>query len=284
MTVRHRARGHSGAASSRRSATTVLTLSGGLLLTAAVGAGVMEHLLPSGETSVAQVEPLGVADIARGQAPVTAGEAFTESPATPHPVRPTTTPGVRSETPGSTVSQQEPRPVAARIPVISVDAPLVPLGLMAGGQLEAPETGDVAGWFADGPEPGEPGAAVIAGHVDSVVGPAIFWDLGKLTPGDDILIQRVDGSEVGFVVTDIGRWSKNDFPTDAVYQREGPPLLRLVTCGGEWDDERHSYRDNVIVFAEMAEPRPLSGAGHAHAGQRTHKMGSLLARTQKATL
>lgn len=236
---------------------TALTVSGALLLALALGASATDRLLLSATSSSVQVQPPPGAAEAPALQNATAGAPPDEHSSTPGRARPATPLDARPRVASTqATSQQEPTPVATRIPAIQVDVPLLPLGLTAGGQLEAPETGDVAGWFADGPEPGEPGAAVIAGHVDSLDGPGVFWDLGELIPGDDVFVRRTDGSEARFVVTDVGRWPKDDFPTDAVYQRDGPPLLRLVTCGGEWDDQRNSYRDNVIVFAEMAQALP----------------------------
>ena len=147
---------------------------------------------------------------------------------------------------------QAPNPVAIRIPRITVDAPIIPLGLRDDGKIEVPEAPEDAGWWLGGPEPGEPGPAVILGHVDSRAGPAVFFNLRDLKPGDEIHIDREDGSTITYLVEQSERHPKDDFPTDEVYGPTEQPTLRLVTCGGDFDFDVRSYSDNVIVFASLA--------------------------------
>lgn len=139
-------------------------------------------------------------------------------------------------------------PVAVRIPALDVDSALVELGVDSDGVLVPPATADVAGWYADGPAPGETGPAVVAGHVDSNLGPGVFAELARLRPGDRIEIDRADGSVAAFAVRDVVQVAKAAFPTSEVYGPTTGPQLRLVTCGGEFDGDH--YRDNVIVHAE----------------------------------
>ncbi|MCK9901852.1 class F sortase [Parafrankia colletiae] len=142
-------------------------------------------------------------------------------------------------------------PVRIRVPAIGVSAPVVPLALAADGRLEAPKVFAETGWNVDGPEPGENGTAVIAGHVDSHTGPAVFFRLRELVPGDRVQVDRVDGSSAEFVVSRLERYPKDRLPSDEVYGPTGRPALRLITCGGTFDQARSSYRDNVIVFADL---------------------------------
>ncbi|PRY51669.1 sortase family protein [Geodermatophilus tzadiensis] len=142
-------------------------------------------------------------------------------------------------------------PARVRVPPIGVDTPLVGLGLDAAGALEAPAAYDRAGWFAGGTVPGEVGPAVVAGHVDSVDGPAVFARLRELVPGDEVLVDRTDGTTARFRVTDVERHPKDAFPTEAVYGPTADPQLRLVTCGGDFDRAARSYEDNVVVFATL---------------------------------
>jgi sortase (surface protein transpeptidase) len=109
----------------------------------------------------------------------------------------------------------------------------------------------VAGWYAGGTRPGDPGSAVILGHVDSKSGPAVFYRLGELRRGDGVTIRRADGSSVRFVVQRTEQYPKRRFPTDAVYYPTLTPALRLVTCGGQFDYATGHYRSNVIVFATI---------------------------------
>ncbi len=141
-------------------------------------------------------------------------------------------------------------PATIRIPAIGVEAPMTPLGLDDGGALEAPEDFSVVGWYEDGPEPGEPGPTVVAGHVDSYDGPAVFYRLEKLVAGNEVRVIGADGVEAVYTVTRIEQYAKDSFPTDQVYAHSGRSTLRLVTCGGDFDQAERSYEDNVVVYAE----------------------------------
>src|SRR5207237_6230412 len=112
-------------------------------------------------------------------------------------------------------------------PAIGVDAPLVPLGRHADGTMDVPADFGAAGWYDDGPRPGEYGPAVIAGHLDSEVGPAVFFRLSRLHPGDEITVLRVGGEDSTFVVTRVARFDKQAFPTADVFGPALEPELRL---------------------------------------------------------
>lgn len=142
-------------------------------------------------------------------------------------------------------------PERVRIPAIGVDAPVGPLDVGAGDVLPPPSRPGAAGWWRAGPEPGEPGPAVLVGHYDSRTGPAVFHRLGELERGDRITVVRADGSAVHFGVRGSESHRQDAFPTDAVYgpTAGGRPALRLVTCGGTYDRAADRYSDNLIVFA-----------------------------------
>jgi hypothetical protein len=140
-------------------------------------------------------------------------------------------------------------PVRVGIPAIAVDSPLAELGVDDAGALVPPSDFSRAGWFAAGPVPGDVGPAVIAGHVDSRTGPAVFFRLEELAVGDTVQVTRSDGRDVGFRVTRVAQYPKDDFATDEVYGPTTGPELRLITCGGTFDPSRRSYRDNVVVYA-----------------------------------
>jgi sortase family protein len=165
--------------------------------------------------------------------------------ATPAPIR------AESFTSARTYDAVAP-PVRLRIRALHVDSAVQRLGLRPDGTVEVPERTDVAGWYERGPRPGQPGPAVILGHVDSRSGPGIFIDLATVRPGTLIGVDRADGSTATFRVTTVSRVAKTGFPTDLVYAPSLDPTLRLVTCGGSFDRARGSYRDNVIVFADQA--------------------------------
>jgi Sortase domain len=144
-----------------------------------------------------------------------------------------------------------PMPVRVEIPSIGVASSLDRLGRAPDGTVEVPSDWEVAGWYAPGPRPGDPGSAVILGHVDSKGGPAVFYRLRQLRGGDQIKIGRADGSAMRFVVQRTEQYPKDRFPTDEVYYPTLTPTLRLVTCGGDFDAAAGHYRSNVIVFATM---------------------------------
>ena len=148
-------------------------------------------------------------------------------------------------------------PVTLEIPRIGVRAAVSGVGRDAAGAIAVPAAGAAAGrrayWYRDLGAPGATGPAVIVGHVDSRVdGPAVFYRLGELAPGDVVTVGRADGTSVRFVVRALGRYPKSAFPGDAVYGPTAAPALRLITCGGGFDRRHGTYLDNLVVFATAA--------------------------------
>jgi hypothetical protein len=143
-------------------------------------------------------------------------------------------------------------PVRLVIPAIGVATRLVRLGLEPDGAMQVPGDFATAGWFAGGPVPGQVGPAVVAGHVDSRTGPAVFYRLRELRPGDAILVERADGTRLRFAVEQARSYPKVGFPTAAVFGPVPSAALRLITCTGDFDRARGSYRDNLVVFASLA--------------------------------
>src|SRR2546421_6628618 len=139
-------------------------------------------------------------------------------------------------------------PVRLRIPALQVDTPLERLGRQPDGTIAVPESPNIAGWYVAGPRPGQPGPAVILGHVDSINGPGVFFRLDQLSPGAAVEVDRADGTTAGFPVVSVSRVPKTNFPSELVYSPTLQPSLRLVTCGGSFDYRARSYRDNVIVY------------------------------------
>jgi hypothetical protein len=141
-------------------------------------------------------------------------------------------------------------PARLRIPKIGVDTSLQDLGLSSTGELNPPSNFTDAGWYGGGTAPGDVGPAVLAGHVDSTKGPAVFYRLTDVRPGDVVQVDR-GGQWLQFQVQAVTRYPKDRFPTAAVYGPTPDPELRLITCGGTFDWGRRSYEDNVVVFAVM---------------------------------
>ena len=145
------------------------------------------------------------------------------------------------------------RPVSLRIPSIGVQSSeLVDLVTEADGSLEVPVDFAQPGWYSPGAAPGQLGPSVIAGHVDSKRGPAVFYRLGELRPGATVEVGREDGSTARFVVDKVERYPKDEFPTVAVYgDTTQRAELRLITCGGAFDSATGHYVDNVVAYAHL---------------------------------
>jgi hypothetical protein len=138
-------------------------------------------------------------------------------------------------------------PVRLRVPTQGIDTELERLGLAPDGSIAAPSRWQVAGWYAGGPRPGQQGPAVIVGHVDSSSGPAVFFRLAEVRPGDAVYVDRQDGSSARFRVIGRQEVPKDRFPADRVYSPTLQASLLLMTCGGIFDVATGHYRDNVII-------------------------------------
>lgn len=148
-------------------------------------------------------------------------------------------------------------PTRLRVPAIGVDTTLLHLGLNEDGTLEVPPRSGPdnlkASWYDGSPRAGQVGPTVIAGHIDSKQGPSVFYRLGELDPGDEILIDRADETTATFVVDGSERYPKDDFPTRRVYGRTDNPQIRLITCGGLFDRSTGHYKDNTVVYGHLVD-------------------------------
>ncbi|MET9676307.1 class F sortase [Streptomyces sp. NPDC006482] len=144
------------------------------------------------------------------------------------------------------------RPTALAVPAITIEAPVIELGLDGDGRLATPPVDDprVVGWYAKGATPGERGTAVVVGHRDTRSGPAVFLNLDSLSPGNTVRVARADGRVAVFTVDRVRTYAKADFPDKEVYGTTGRPELRLLTCGGAFD-RRSGYEANIVVFAHL---------------------------------
>lgn len=149
-------------------------------------------------------------------------------------------------------------PVAVTIPAIGVSSILEGLRLTADGSVQTPRDPNRVGWYSDGPAPGDQGAAVLVGHLDSKTGPAVFWRLAGLVAGDQILVRRADGRTLTFVVDHSTAFLRTDFPSATVFGATGAEL-HLITCNGNWDPRIGRYDHSLVVFARLldsAAPQP----------------------------
>lgn len=140
-------------------------------------------------------------------------------------------------------------PEEIEIQEIGVTADLVGLGLEENGAMQTPEyDANQAGWYTEGPKPGENGPAVITGHVDNKDGPDVFAELSRLTEGDAVTVTDAAGDEYSWVVSHAEQHNKSDLPYQEIWKDADEPLLRLITCAGEYVNDE--YEDNLIVYAE----------------------------------
>lgn len=169
----------------------------------------------------------------------------------PQPVAPTGGP-TPTPTPVPIATPELPsgvsEPVRLEIPSIGVDASLVDLSL-GNGNPEVPDAWEDAGWYETTRNPGEIGPAVIAGHIDSKTGPAVFYRLRELVHGDEIIVHGAAGDVATFVVQDSGQYPKTSLPNEVFGFGQPRPELRLITCGGSFDSSVGHYVDNLVVYA-----------------------------------
>jgi len=151
-------------------------------------------------------------------------------------------------------------PVALQIPAIGVRTRLVQLGITRQGTLQVPSSPSVAGWYTGSPRPGEIGSSIIAGHIDSYLGPGVFYRLRELHPGDRIYVLQADGRSAVFLVTAVHQYPKAHFPAPAVYGPVPDAELRLITCGGTFDHATRSYLSNIVVYSTEVPAMPAMPA------------------------
>ncbi|MCF6524526.1 class F sortase [Streptomyces sp. JJ36] len=154
---------------------------------------------------------------------------------------------------GPAGAQAAPPPVRLRVPEVSLDASVVPVGVADDGTVRVPAEPRQAGWYRFGPAPGaERGSAVLVGHVDSRTGElGALAALYEVRPGDGVRVARDGGPELRYTVTARATVEKDALPA-AVFRRAGPPVLTLVTCAPPYDPERGGYQRNLVVTAEPA--------------------------------
>jgi len=143
------------------------------------------------------------------------------------------------------------RPYWLLIPAIGVSSDVVRLGLTAAGTLQVPPTAAVAGWYTRSPRPGGVGSSIIAGHIDSKLGPGVFYRLSRMRRGEYVYVIRANHTLAVFEVTSVRTYAKSGFPAKTVYGPVPDAELRLITCGGTFDFATGSYLSNVVVYATL---------------------------------
>lgn len=143
-------------------------------------------------------------------------------------------------------------PEKISIPAIGVEANALHLGMKENGEMAVPGTIDDVSWFEPGYKPGENGRAVIAGHVDGVNGQAIFWDLAKLEAGDEIIVEG-EGKELKFRVYAMESVELELADVQSVFGYRSSPELILITCSGDYDHNRGTRAERLIVYTELVD-------------------------------
>jgi len=156
--------------------------------------------------------------------------------------------------PGPAVGSSAPLPLYLIIPAIGVRTKLIKLGTTSAGALQVPTTTKVAGWYTASPRPGAIGSSIIAGHVDSYLGPGVFFRLHDLRRGDRAFVLRSNGTFAVFKIMQVHEYLKAKFPTESVFGPVPYAGLRIITCGGTFDYSTRSYLSNVVVYAYQVNP------------------------------
>jgi len=153
-------------------------------------------------------------------------------------------------------------PVSVDIPAIGVNSKLLHLGITTDGMIQVPSLdteASEAAWYKYSATPGQIGASVIEGHVDSYLGPAVFFRLGALRPGDSVDVTLADGMTAVFRVTGVREYLKSNFPAKSIYSATGYAALRLITCGGAFDYATGHYLSSTVVFASLTSSHWAGG-------------------------
>ncbi|MFD5985850.1 class F sortase [Streptomyces cyaneofuscatus] len=150
-------------------------------------------------------------------------------------------------------------PRSVEVPSVGIDAPVVRRGLDQDGAIDPPpyDLPQTAGWYGKGTEPGAEGAALLVGHVDTETKPAVFYGLSAVRPGEKVKVTREDGSVAEFTVDDVQVVTRERFDAEKAYgpRVDGRAELRLITCGGTYDQKSRSYTANVVVSAYLTGAR-----------------------------
>lgn len=167
-------------------------------------------------------------------------------------------------------------PVEIRIPTLDVEAEIEDVGILENGQMGVPEDVDGVGWFEPGTNPGAVGNSVMAGHVDSRVGPAIFFDLENLVPGDEVIIVSDTGEELTFMVKDKESYDRKEAPIQEIFGETNSRSLNLITCSGLFNREAGTHDERLVVYTELVESDPIIDVDAPKAPENLKIQGAFL--------
>jgi LPXTG-site transpeptidase (sortase) family protein len=144
-------------------------------------------------------------------------------------------------------------PVVIEIPALDVKAPVEQVGTLKNGQMGVPEDFNSVGWYKDGGMPGDRGSAVLAGHVDSKTGPAVFYKLESLKKGDKIMVSDKDGKQLTFAVIRTKAYPRKNAPVDEVFGFSYRKKMNLITCTGNFNRNEGTHEKRLVVYTELVE-------------------------------
>ncbi|WP_167356031.1 class F sortase [Halobacillus aidingensis] len=156
---------------------------------------------------------------------------------------------INASTTSETTEETAITPNTVTIPAIDVKADIENVGRYANGQMGEPESVDGVGWYKDGYQPGAKGSAVLAGHVDSLTGPAVFYNLEDLQEGDEIIVTDEEGTEQTFIVQKSEAYDRKNAPLNKIFGFSYRRQLNLITCTGEFNKEAGTHDERLVVYA-----------------------------------
>lgn len=179
---------------------------------------------------------------------------------------PSSTPTARYATPTPDVFQRAGLPVRIEIPAIGVDAVVEKVGRDAEGKVDVPKFSENVAWFDESALPGQGGkTSVVSGHLDDPFGPAVFYELRRLVPGDELAITYSSGERFVFVVDDKERYSTDAVPSQRIFGTTPKQMLNLITCDGAWDSSGANYQQRLVVYTRLKDGA-TDGASSADEG------------------
>jgi len=140
-------------------------------------------------------------------------------------------------------------PKRLSIPRLDVDTKIEVVGKDKKGRIGIPKDPDQVAWYQPGAKAGETGNVILSGHRDDEKGPAVFYGLGSLRTGDEVIVSA--GEQLRYVVTDITRYPVDEVPTGAIFGATVSKRLTLITCDGAYGKD--GYEERLIVFARQIE-------------------------------
>jgi sortase A len=144
-------------------------------------------------------------------------------------------------------------PTRIKIPSMDIDTKVISVGLLENGEMAVPEETEITGWYDRGVKAGAEGNAVIAGHVDSQEGPAIFFYLKNMEIGEEVTVFDEDGQKRTFRVKAKESYKNEEAPIERIFGPGNERNLNLITCTGTFNHDEHLYPDRLVIYTELVE-------------------------------